>query len=94
MLINDYILVTLDRGISAGLIRLRFLLHKLTCAYDLPRFTSSIYAYQNSGCLYIYGSWVWPTLRDSPVSRMNFSDVYVRKFHPACPDNFIVFGTF
>jgi hypothetical protein len=28
------------------------------------------------------------------VSGMNFSCVYMRKFHPACQDNFVVFILF
>jgi hypothetical protein len=29
-------------------------------------------------------------LASSPVTGMNFSCVYMRKFHPACRDNFVV----
>ena len=36
----------------------------------------------------------WRALRDSPVSGMNLSCVYMRNFHPACRDNFVTLYCF
>ena len=41
----------------------------------------------SKGCL--HGSQAGP-LSDSPVSGMNFFCIYMRKFHPAYRDNFVV----